>query len=233
MTRSRHIHARRHRWTRSEIVILRREYPDQTAARVASLLKVTIAVVYRKAHDLGIRKSAEFLASERSGQIRRAGQTPEMVAARFPKGHVPANKGLRRPGWAPGRMAETQFRKGNRPHTWKPVGSHRINADGYLDRKVTDTGYPPRDWIGVHRLVWIRHRGKIPRGHVVAFKSGRRTAVLKEITVGRIECISRKELAHRNRMWNIYPKPLAMLIQLRGQLKRKIREKESRAQDHQ
>ncbi|EMM6737362.1 HNH endonuclease, partial [Pseudomonas aeruginosa] len=42
----------------------------------------------------------------------------------------------------------TRFKKGQKPHTWLPVGSTRISADGYLQRKISDTGYPPRDWKG-------------------------------------------------------------------------------------
>lgn len=238
MTRSRHINRRHHRWTGRQDAALRREYPDSTAAAVAAHLGVTPAVVYRRAHRLGLEKSAEFKASELSGQIRRASQTPAMIAARFPKGHVPANKGLRRPGWAPGRMAETQFKKGRPAHespNYLPIGSVRASKDGLLERKMTDDPkiVPARRWQFIHRLVWVKRRGKIPRGHVVRFKPGKSTSVLKEITIGRLECISFAENMRRNSLWNAYPKPIALLIQLRGQLNRRIRQKESRAQEHQ
>ncbi|MCS8378253.1 HNH endonuclease, partial [Pseudomonas aeruginosa] len=61
----------------------------------------------------------------------------------------------------------TRFKKGQKPHTWLPVGSTRISADGYLQRKISDTGYPPRDWKGIHILLWEEHFGPIPTGHCV------------------------------------------------------------------
>jgi hypothetical protein len=33
-------------------------------------------------------------------------------------------------------MKETQFTKGQMPHNWKPVGSVRMNSEGYRDIKV-------------------------------------------------------------------------------------------------
>jgi hypothetical protein len=125
----------------------------------------------------------------------------------FPKGHVPANKGIK--GYqAGGRSAQTQFKKGSVPCTWKPIGSYRVNADGYLDRKVTDTGYPPRDWAAVHRLVWIEAHGEIPAGHVVRFRDGMKTTDPQLLTVDRLECISRKENALRNAWHATWPPEL-------------------------
>ncbi len=60
-------------------------------------------------------------------------------------------------------MKETMFKKGQVGTRFMPIGSERINADGYLDRKVSATGYPPRDWVAVHRLLWIEHHGPIPK----------------------------------------------------------------------
>lgn len=48
-----------------------------------------------------------------------------------------------------------------------------------------------------------------------------RTAVLDEITLDRVECISLAENMRRNSYHN-YPKEIALAIQLRGVLNRKI-----------
>lgn len=116
----------------------------------------------------------------------------------------------------------TQFKTGQLPHTWRPIGTLRINADGYLDRKVSDTGYAPRDWAGVHRLVWSEAHGPIPAGHVVVFKPGRRTTELGKITLDALELITRRELMLRNSIHTKYPPELVKLVQLTGAINRQI-----------
>jgi hypothetical protein len=122
-------------------------------------------------------------------------------------------------------MAQTQFKDGSRPHTWVPVGSYRINGDGYLDRKVNDLPGPNTvRWKPVHRLVWSDAHGPVPEGCTVVFKPGRRTTVLELITVDAVECITRAELMARNSIHNL-PPALVEIHQLRGTLKRAINRK--------
>jgi hypothetical protein len=81
---------------------------------------------------------------------------------------VPANKGLRRPGWGPGRMKTTQF-KGQRNGTaaahWMPIGSTRL-IDGYVYVKVADVPNVPYmvNWKPEHHLIWTRAHGPMPPG---------------------------------------------------------------------
>jgi hypothetical protein len=235
MTRSRHILAPRVRWTKAEREQLRREYPHRITALIAHDLRRKLGSVYQQAAKLRLKKSAAFYLLPASGRLLKS--DTRGTPTRFKPGQIPPNKGVRRPGWGPGRMKETQFKKGRRAtqaHNYLPLGALRITKDGLLERKVTDNPklVPARRWEFVHRQVWVRHRGKIPRGHVIRFKSGRRTAILKDITIGRLECVSFADNCRRNSLWTVYPKPLARLIQLRGALNRRIREEESRAQNH-
>lgn len=149
------------------------------------------------------------------------------ASGRYPKGHVPANKGLRRPGWASGRMAETQFKSGREAreaHNYRPIGSMKIDRDGYLVRKVTDDPsiYPARRWVGVHRLVWEAANGPIPPGHMVRFKPGRRTTDVDSITVDGLELITMAENGRRNIFHHRYPEEVVDLIRLKSRLTRKI-----------
>jgi hypothetical protein len=90
----------------------------------------------------------------------------------FPKGNVPFNKGKKGISY-PGCQA-TQFKKGQMPHNWVPVGSERVNADGYVDIKVQE-GAKQHNWRGKHLLVWEAHHGQpVPEGHVVIFGDGDR-----------------------------------------------------------
>jgi hypothetical protein len=115
-------------------------------------------------------------------------------------------------------MAQTQFKAGRKPQTWKPIGSTRISKEGYLQSKVSDTGYPPRDWVGVHILAWQGAHGPIPAGYIVAFKNGKKD----NTSVENLELLSRRELMLRNTIHN-YPPELADVIRVNGALRRKIR----------
>jgi len=203
-------------WLPAELAQLAAQYPHMPTVVVAAMFDRPISAVYQKAAGMGLRKSEEYLASPAAYRFRRGGGVGRRN--RFPKGHVPANKGLRRPGYHAGRMRETQFKKGHRPHTWKPVGSERINADGYRDRKVTDTGYPPRDWVGIHRLNWVAAHGPVPKGNIVAFKDGNKLNPALE----NLELRSQADNMRRNTIWARYPKDLAEVVMLAGALKRQI-----------
>src|ERR1700733_2924945 len=215
MTKSRHINRTHKRWTACDTAIMRSEYSDTPTEQLARRLGRHIGSVYRQAWLLGLQKSPQFLAGPYNGRMRK-GYAERGAAFRFPKGHVPANKGLRRPGWFAGRMRETQFKKGQRPHTWKPIGSTRL-MDGYLQEKMTDTGYTPRDWRPSHVLLWKRSGRRVPHGHVIVFRDGDRTHIALE----NLECIPRRELARRNH-WKRLPKELQQVIALRIAIKRKI-----------
>lgn len=193
-----------------DIVMIREFYPIMPKAALAMVMGRTPIAVRNMATKLGVKTSPETIAKY----------------CRFQRGHKSWNKGKK--GWqSGGRSAETRFRTGQRPHTWKPVGTYRVNSDGYLDRKVTDTGYPPRDWVAVHRLVWAEAHGPIPAGHSVTFKPGRRTTELERITPDALELVTHQELMRRNTVHRLPPE-LVRLVQLRGALIRKINHREGR-----
>lgn len=186
-------------------------------------MKRSVISLYQLAQNNGVAKSEAYQARKKAAEADRLRASG--VGHRYAKGHVPANIGLRRPGYAPGRMADTQFKKGRAPsesRNYKPIGGLRVNCDGYLDRKLSDTGPSQKRWHPVHRLVWIAANGPIPRGHAVTFKPGRATTVLAKITLDAVELVSRAELMRRNSYHTNYPPPLRRLIQLRGAVQRQI-----------
>lgn len=213
----------RHHWTVEEDALLRARYPEEPTQAIAQVMGMRVAQVHQRATRLGLHKSTAFFASDKAGRIQRGRSDPRMMASQFKKGLTPWNKGAHYV--AGGRSATTRFKKGQRPHTWKPVGSYRVNADGFLDRKVSDTGYPPRDWVGVHRLAWIAAHGPIPRGYVVRFRDGCKSTVAEEITVDKLELITMQENMRRNTLHR-YPKEVVGLIQMKGALNRRIHRKE-------
>lgn len=212
-------------WTRDEIDALIRLYPDTSTAALVEELGRSASAIYGKAAALGLKKSGAYLASPEACRLRRG----DNVGAqhRFQKGLVPHNKGTRRPGWAPGRMAETQFKKGEMAgaaqHNYVPIGTTRVTKYGALERKVTDDPalYPARRWRPVAHLVWEATNGPIPAGHVVRFKPGMHTAVEAEITLDRLDCISLADNMRRNTLHR-YPKEITDVIRARGVLNRRI-----------
>ena len=150
MTKSRQIAPPRRPWAPDEVALLCARYAEHRTADIAAQLGRPLKHVYSKATRLGLRKSAAFLQRDVSGRMLKGGAL--IVATQFKPGSVPWNKGKHYE--ALGRSIDTQFKPGGTPHTWKPIGSLRINADGYLQRKCSDTRYPPRDWVSIHRSVW-------------------------------------------------------------------------------
>lgn len=210
---------KRNTWTPEQLQQLRELYPDHTAKEVAHIMGLTVGAVYGRVALLGLGKSEAFKRSEKSGRLAPGRLDDRHRSGQFRPGLVPWNKG--KPYQAGGRSAETRFKPGQRGSNWRPVGSYRINSEGYLDLKVSDTGYPPRDWKGVHRIVWEQAHGPAPEGHVVVFKPGQRTNVLELLTLDRLECISRAENARRNHPNNRSPE-YARLVQLKGAITRQV-----------
>lgn len=216
-------------WTEQEIDALRRLYPDYSAEIVGKVLGRQPGSVHRKASELGLAKSHAFLQSARSGRIKRGKQHPAMVASQFKPGLRPWNKGTHYV--AGGRSAETRFRKGNKPQTTLPLGSYRVNKDGNLQRKVAEvSGNNSKRWRCVAELVWIKAHGPLPPKHIVVFKPGMRTAVLEEITLVRVECISLAENARRNHPRNKHPE-FARLVTLKGAITRQVNRIKKQAEE--
>ncbi|MBS1729831.1 MAG: HNH endonuclease [Bacteroidetes bacterium] len=226
---------KRHPWTSEQDAILAARYPDERGKDLAEALAPhTLTSIFQRAKKLGLKKSEAFKQSDLSGRQQPGKVNPAMQATQFKPGSQPFNKGLKRPeGWAPGRMRETQFKKGERTgiavDLYKPIGSLRITVDGYLQQKVNDDFPTQYRWTGVHRLVWEEANGPVPKGHVVVFKPGTHTTDIGKITLDRLELITRAELMRRNSYHTRYPKELGLVIQMKGQLTRRIRRIEKEA----
>jgi hypothetical protein len=217
-------------WSAEELAIVREQYPHHETSKIAAELGRTVSGIYQHADKIGLKKTAEYLASEAACRLRRGDNVGK--AYRYPKGHVPANKGLRRPGWAPGRMAETQFKPGVRQgiaaKNWCPVGTVRPDGDGFLRIKIREwhpgenTGFGnTKIWPLLNRHIWEQHNGPIPAGHIVIFKDGNRA----NCVIGNLELITLVDNMRRNSLHR-YPKDIALAIQAVGALQRQINKRE-------
>lgn len=109
----------------------------------------------------------------------------------FLKGHVPANKGQKMSPEVYEKCKGTMFKRGQTPATYRPVGSERIDGEGYVYVKVKD----PKTWKLKHRVVWETANGPIPKGCTVIFLDGDRT----NCKLSNLKLIKRSELLVMNR----------------------------------
>jgi len=111
---------------------------------------------------------------------------------RFKPGHATHNKGQKgivypgsERGW---------FRRGSRPANYRPAGSERVNADGYVEVKVSDKKKPL--WKCKHVAVWEAANGKAPKGHAIVFADGDR----RNFDLDNLLLVSRAELCVMNHL---------------------------------
>ena len=107
---------------------------------------------------------------------------------RFEKGHATWNKGTK--GLTKANV--TSFKKGQKPHNYKPLGSERITKDGYCEIKVSDTG---RRWKPKHVLIYEKHHGKVPKGSAVIFLDGDK----RNFDIDNLHLVTRGQLAMLNK----------------------------------
>jgi hypothetical protein len=186
-------------WTKKEDARMRREFPHVSNREIAAKLERSVSSVIGRAVKLNLPKTPE----RKRAALTEAGLNWASLECsrrhRFPKGNVPMNKGLRRPGYSigRGRMRETQFKKGQISRNWLPIGNVRPDSDGYLRRKIANGigGFGNRrTWEFVHRRVWGNAHGRIPAHHKVVFKDGNR----RHVALDNLELLSDAELMLRN-----------------------------------
>ncbi len=186
-------------WSPQDESDLKRLFPENDIQALIKIFGRAEKAITAKAHKLGLTKADDYVPPRRGC---------------FEKGQKPWNKGI---PFNPSGSEKGRFKPGQKPHTWQPVGSERVTKEGYLQRKMTDTGYPPHDWVEVQRIVWEEHFGPIPDGHVVLFKDGDK----RNFDPANLELITRAENMNRN-SYHRYGPEIAQLYQLKGALSRKM-----------
>lgn len=147
--------------------------------------------------ELTVALNDRFNTEKTQQQVRAFTRNHRIKSGRtgqFEKGHTSWNagtKGLTGPN-------SGSFNKGDRPKTWRPLGSERIcPKDGYVLIKVAEqnpyTGHHTR-YRFKHVVVWEREHGPVPPGMVVSIIDGDKTNCEPE----NLELISRAELLYLN-----------------------------------
>ena len=199
-------------WTAEEIEYLANHYPDNFTQDVAIALNRSISGTYGKAYALDIKKSKlhhDKVMAKTSVKLKENSKLH-----RYAKGHVPANKGKKVAVSTYNKCAPTMFKKGSKPHNYRPVGSERITKDGYVERKIAN----PKTWKAVHILVWESANGPVPVKHKIVFKDNNQL----NNELSNLECISYAEAMVRNSIVR-YPADLRFAMKALKKLKKQIK----------
>jgi hypothetical protein len=193
--------------------IIRERFPNEPTQKIADDLGLTYSQVANRAYCMEIKKSQEFKNSMLSG---RSNLIKGGVKYRFTPGHTPANKGKKMDDAIYQKVKRTMFKKGNRPHNWKPDGTIVKRKDSsnrtYLYYKISDS-----NWVLYHNKIWIDYHGAIPAKHVISFKDGNTL----NCDISNLELLSMAENAVRNSIHR-FPPELKELIKLKSKLTKKL-----------
>jgi hypothetical protein len=192
-------------------------YADNSMATMKAITGRSECSIYNRAFILKLSKSQAYLDSPAACRLRRE-QTTASIACRFQKGQKVWNKGMK--GLQIGGQA-TQFKKGTKPPNHKPAGTIR-EVDGYFEIKVAEGMH---QWRLLHRVIWERCNGPIPKGHIVIFLDGN----TKNINIKNMALLTKAENMKRNTVHN-YPKEIVHLVQLRAALNRQINKRTNHEQ---
>lgn len=173
-----------HRWTPEEIAFLRTWRTHDALAELARR--------FNRRFGTALSVSAVDGACTRYGI--RAGWD-----GRFRPKEEPWNKGIK--GYqAGGNAAATQFKPGNKPHTWAPVGTRvKQDSEGYWKVKMADSpgpGLSRLGWAFEHRLIWEAANGPQPKGTAIVFIDGN----TDNLSLDNLACVTRAELARLNQL---------------------------------
>lgn len=130
----------------------------------------------------------DFTLNQITGAIKRYNLNTDFTG-QFNKGQEPINKGIK--GVIYEGTKKTWFKKGGTPLNHKPIGSERINVDGYIEIKIAE----PSKWRLKHQVVWEENKGPIPKGYVVIFGDGNTL----NLDINNLVLVSKQQLLVMNR----------------------------------
>lgn len=202
-------------WTNSEADYVTNNYPNIRTDIIANHLNKSVRIVYAFANHLGLKKSAEFLASPESG-IFTKGMVKDN-GHRFVKGHISHNKGQKMSHEVYEKSKHTFFKKGHRPHNTKEDGCLSVRTDTETGIQYIYQRVAKGKWVELHRLKFEEKNGPIPKGFNVIFKDHDHSNFADDNLV----LVSDKELMLLN-SFHKYPQDLKNLIYAKGALSREI-----------
>lgn len=116
------------------------------------------------------------------------------VDTKFKKGHIPKTKGQRMTKKQYEKYKEAMFIRGAVALRDCPIGTER-KVTGTVLVKVDD-----ETWRFKHHLIWEKHHGEIPEGHVIMFADRNRN----NFDIDNLLCVSKREQAVLNKFYKVH-----------------------------
>jgi hypothetical protein len=157
------------KWSEVEKEILKNLYAETPNSELKKMFQCSDKSLYSAAHLLGLKKSKEYI-SKISGEVLKI----VGINSRFKKGQISHNRGRKQADYMSlekiEKCAQTQFKKGIKPHNTVSVGYERITKDDYIEIKIGDFEQSEQNFKLKHRIVWEGFHGEVPPGYQVRFK---------------------------------------------------------------
>lgn len=165
-----------------------------------------------------IKESTIVTFATKRGVYKSEARKNSTNCGKFRKGAVPVNKGVKMTADKYNKCKATMFKKGNKPHNINSIGHKRVSKDGYVYVKTGESKLNSNYEL-LHRVVWQKYNGDIPKGYNVQFKDGNR----QNCDIDNLYIISRAEqMKTENSPHARLPKEIAELIQIKGAINRQI-----------
>jgi len=203
---------KRKKLSQNDINYIIEHYPNKRTDEIAKKLNCSIYAVYNRAYSLGIKKTVSFLSSPESGIFIKGSTIGK--STQFKKGQIPANKGKKMSPELYEKCKHTMFKKGNLPGNTLKDGAITVRKN-----KLGTPYYHIRlslgKWEYLHRFLWEKENGHIPKGFNVIFKDGNPI----NCKVENLKLISDSELMSQNSI-RLYSPKLQKAIRLINKIKR-------------
>ena len=169
-----------HKWREEEIEFIRKIYPFYENKEISKMVK----------EKFGFEISTRNLQN-----VRNKYKIPKKVIPNsgcYRKGDEPWNKGKVMSDEVKEKVKGTWFKKGQIPKNHKPVGSTRIDKDGYKLIKIAE----PNKWALYHRNLYEKAHGeKLKKNEAVIFADGDKT----NFDIDNLVKVSRANLLYINK----------------------------------
>jgi hypothetical protein len=199
--------------TAAEMEYINKNYPISSCKDVAMHLNMPQFKVYNYVWRIGLKKDPEFRANQLKVEAKKLSKLGRYN--RFKKGHEPFNKGLKMNAELYEKCKPTMFKKGSKPHNFKPDGSERIDKDGYTMIKFNGKYHHKQ------RFIYEQHHEiKLPKNYAVVFIDGNK----QNFMIDNLLAVSRGKLMLHNTIHN-YPAEIKSTMKILSKLKKQINAK--------
>lgn len=127
-------------------------------------------------------------------QARKNGIYNGIKGGQFEKGQTPWNKGVKVRPEVLDKIRPTQFKQGDKVWNHRPIGSERIDKNGYIVIKVAE----PRKWRLKHLVEWEKYNPPLEKNEAIVFldQDRRNTDIsnLKKVTRSQLAVMTTKRL---------------------------------------